>query len=87
MKTRNHYNSVPQGDDDKPLRSWWNVESEPGIAVAGEDHVFDVETQEEAEQMARTLAAHTDEKLTVVEHRRVEYVSYQRVSEVRKVES
>lgn len=79
MQIRNDYTSVPQG-----LSQWYTVESEPGIAVAGDDYRFNVETEAEAEQVAESLAAHTDEKLTVVFHHRVEKASFQRVTKVER---
>lgn len=87
MKQRNNHSSIPINEDTHlPLTKWWVVETDKGIAVAGEDARFDVETRVEAETMAANLAEFTDEKLTVVRYERTEYTAYQAVRTVQKKE-
>jgi hypothetical protein len=87
MRERNNYSSIPtSGDTNLPLKEWWTVEGDKGVALAGEDSRFDADSPEEAEQMAVNLACYTDAKLTVVRYTRTEEAAFQAERIVRKLE-
>lgn len=87
MRERNNYSSVPVDPDTQlPLKEWWTVEGDKGIAMAGEDARFDVDDPADAERMAVNLACYTDAKLTVVHYTRTEGAAFQAERTVRKLE-
>lgn len=85
MKVRNCYGNIPkEKSSGLPLMTWYCVEEEPGIAVGGDDYVFDFEDKETAERVAEALAAQTDSRLTVVRYTRFEEHSYRRKTTVER---
>lgn len=85
MRIRNRWEEIPRDSNGSPVDRWWVVEEEPGIAVAGEDGVYEYDDEADAERMAENLALQTSEILTVVEYFRAERSSYQRRTQVVKL--